>query len=215
MVNVVCVRVGDKYSEEYVTNLHKAVSRYLTIPHTFTCITDQPIEGIDCILPPDYLHGWWAKMYMFSRGNGLNGTIFYLDLDQIIIGDLNKFIKEGIPLVMIEDFTRLFGPTKMVNSSVMLFNKKECEHLWDEFTMAYISYFQGDQDYILAQAKVPIATWPREWVKSWKWEVMKDGSSNHSSDISSDLSLAETSILCFHGKPDPHEVLKDHWEGKR
>ena len=108
MIEVVCVKVGDKYSDEYVINLYAAVERHLSVPHRFSCITDKPVEGLDInwIKCPADLKGWWAKVYIFARNNGLKGTIFYLDLDQIIVGDLDKFIGLTWPgkIHMIYDF---------------------------------------------------------------------------------------------------------------
>ncbi|GAH56014.1 unnamed protein product, partial [marine sediment metagenome] len=47
MITVCCLKVGDKYSSEYVNKLYSMVERNLTVEHDFICITDNP-EGVNC-----------------------------------------------------------------------------------------------------------------------------------------------------------------------
>ena len=45
MINFVCIKWGDKYSTNYVNNLHNMIKKNYTKPFTFTCYTDNP-EGL-------------------------------------------------------------------------------------------------------------------------------------------------------------------------
>jgi hypothetical protein len=226
MIEVVCVKVGDKYADEYVINLFNGVKRHLTHSYRFSCITDSPIEsikGINWIPCPEYLKGWWAKLYLFSPDNGLKGTCLYLDLDQIIIGDLNKFIefKQPNSLFMIHDFVRNFNPDfKGTNSSVMMWDTEEANGLYEVIDKRDLYEQSGDQGFIFFESKTPIHYWPYDWVKSWKWEVLKGGIcgfyyNNAPIYRYKETNLKDTSILCFHGKPDPHEIedLLPIWRG--
>lgn len=220
MIEVVCVSVGDKYPIEYVKNLHNAVNKFLTVPFRFSCITDKPMRDINCIPAPTDLVGWWVKPYIFSKDNGLEGTIFYLDLDQIIIGDLNKFVSliEPQKLFMVKDFSR----TELGNSSVMLFNKDDYTHIWDNFSEDKINTYKGygDQGYIYYENLDTVAFFPKNWVKSWKWEVLNGGVANGYMERpvyrNREPDLSETSILCFHGEPKPEQIpsLSAAWECK-
>lgn len=226
MINVVCVNVGTRYSDEYVINLRNAVRRWLHTPHVFSCITDHTIEGVNCIECAPHLKGWWAKLYLFAPENGLKGTVLYLDLDQVIIGPLTKFLEYGSPdnLVMIHDFIRNFDSSyKYGNSSVMKFDKNRFEHIYNNFNNTYEEAYKvgGDQIYIYYEVQGRLEFWPTKWVKSWKWEVYNGGVNGfyangdpHYRDTKPDIS--ETSILCFHGKPDPHEVpeVVSAWRGE-
>jgi len=68
---VVCLKHGTKYSSEYVNKLYSMVSRNLTIPFKFVCLTenssglDKNIEHIPLYLDPR-LTGWWYKPYFFN-----------------------------------------------------------------------------------------------------------------------------------------------------
>lgn len=227
MTEVVCVKVGNKYPDEYVINLYNGVKRHLKQPYRFSCITDKPIEGLDInwITCPPELEGWWAKMYIFSKDNGLEGNIFYLDLDQVIIGGLDKFIEQADPnsLTMIQDFIRVANHnTTVANSSVMFFPKDSFLDLWDDFTMWRAQIFDGgDQEYIYSYAKKRIKYWPTSWVKSWKWEVLNGGICGfyyNQAPIyrNKEADLTNTSILCFHGDPKPHEIpeMTSIWKGE-
>jgi hypothetical protein len=46
MLNVICVKWGDKYSSTYVNTLKKMCDRHITLPYQFHCLTDSP-DGID------------------------------------------------------------------------------------------------------------------------------------------------------------------------
>lgn len=65
MIQVVCVKWGSwcaPHGARYVNNLFQGVSANLTLPHTFTCFTDNPeglAEGIQVRTLPLNLTGWW------------------------------------------------------------------------------------------------------------------------------------------------------------
>jgi hypothetical protein len=39
-VTVLCVKFGNKYGDDYVERLRNMVSRHMTIPYEFVCLTD-------------------------------------------------------------------------------------------------------------------------------------------------------------------------------
>jgi hypothetical protein len=63
VINVVSVRVGDKYPIEYVIRLHDGIARHLAEEQRHWCVTDQPADlpdGITAIPSNPDLPGWWA-----------------------------------------------------------------------------------------------------------------------------------------------------------
>ena len=62
-VTVLCVKFGTKYGREYIERLRNMVSRHLTVPYEFVCLTDDhhPIEGVRSIVQPmqNYKKIWW------------------------------------------------------------------------------------------------------------------------------------------------------------
>ena len=83
-ITVLCVRFGNKYGREYVERLRNMVSRHLTVPYEFACLTDDhhDIPGVRKIYQPNanYARGWWHKVHMFDSTLPLKGRILYLDL---------------------------------------------------------------------------------------------------------------------------------------
>jgi len=96
MIHIVCSLWGDKYSHDYVHHLKESCAKYLIHEHSFSCITDRTIEGIECYDPPN-LHSWnkdiplWdaVKLYYFKKDFlGKDGYFLSLDLDTIFIDDV-------------------------------------------------------------------------------------------------------------------------------
>ena len=124
-ISVLCVRFGTRYGREYVERLRNMVSRHLTVPYEFFCLTDDqhPIEGVRSIVRPHagYAKGWWHKVHMFDPGLGLYGRVLYFDLDIVIHNNLDKLVTGyGQEFLGIRDFNRKFNPQwNILNSSVM------------------------------------------------------------------------------------------------
>ena len=110
-MNVICVKWGSKYGWEWVLRLRNMVSRHLTIPHNFFCMSDDRMpdfindnllenDGIPYLrgslrVPcADGLPGWWAKVGLFRPGlfKGLN---LYLDLDVVITDSIDALVIEN------------------------------------------------------------------------------------------------------------------------
>jgi hypothetical protein len=105
MINVVSVRVGDKYPIEYVSRLHDGISRHLDEEQRHWCLTDD-IDGlpggITGIPHNPSLPGWWQKVMLFAA-NGMpweaGDEILYMDLDVCVTGRL-----EGLQHGIIKDW---------------------------------------------------------------------------------------------------------------
>lgn len=130
MINVVSVRVGDKYPIEYVTRLHDGIARHLAEEQCHWCLTDDidglP-DGIAGIPHNPALPGWWQKVMLFAA-NGMpweaGDEILYMDLDVCVTGRL-----EGLPHGIIKDWH-----WPCYNSSVMRWRHGEHADIWDRFT---------------------------------------------------------------------------------
>ena len=113
---VVCVQWGTKYGKDYVLKLASAVKRWLPLPHTFLCFTDEPGAlgeggggGGETVVPLPLpfckkagakgfaLDTWWTKAALFSDEataavRSATGSaaidVVYIDLDTVICGTL-------------------------------------------------------------------------------------------------------------------------------
>ena len=232
MLNVICLKHGIKYGPEYVNNLYNMIQRHLTVPHRFICFTENaddlnPLIEIRALPKNNKLSGWWWKPYLFKQGHFDQDDVnLFFDLDMVIIKNIDN-IAQYLPnhFVGLQDVGRVFkrGPDRL-GSAVLKWPANQFSDIWDrlESNPQYSTQFHGDQDYIWCFHKDNIKFFPEKWIMSYKWEV-RDRSEliringrfnfNTVKDVKTDL---DTSVLAFHGSPDPHEVkdpiIIDNWQ---
>lgn len=218
-LSVVCVRFGTGYNRQYVEKLRNMVSRHLTLPYEFVCLTDdsEPINGVKTIVQPNggYKKQWWHKIHMFDKSLDLCDRILYFDLDVVICNSIDKLIQQnGNGLYGIRDFNRKYQPAlKKLNSSAMYWYKKDFNFLYEKFLKDQASMkFHGDQDWIWHSVNSEIVFWPDEWIQSYKWEIrskeeLKDrvGIGGFKTTIDQEVDQ-QCCVAVFHGHPNPADV---------
>ena len=229
MNHIVCLKHGDKYGVEYVNRLYSMCKRNSNVPFNFACITEDTngmnpdIKHIP--LPRYKLSGWWFKPWVLSNEFPLKGTILFLDLDLVIINNIdNLWTYNPKDFCIIRDFNRcLVANWDKFNSSVFRFESGQYRHVWDNLVnnLEQVKRHPGDQDWIYNQIKTSYSFWPDQWIKSYKWEVrnrselIKDEYGRRFKTIADPKIERETSILVFHGEPNPHQVqdpvIVDNW----
>jgi len=212
MLNVVCVKNGDKYGPEYVNRLYAGVRRNLKQPFKFWCLTDNSADlwpGIIKLGTGDAgLDGWWAKMLLFKPRwlmMGLRGRVLYLDLDTVITGDLGPLAAYGGEFCILRDFYRPDG----YGSGVMAFEAGYGRHIWEAFSRdpeRVMADFEtaGDQGYLETQVK-----------DADLWQDVAPGACvSYKAHCRSGLPEGAVTVS-FHGSPKPHEVdepwVRKHW----
>jgi len=224
MIDCACVITGDKYDFEYVHKLYNGLTRGFTQPVTLHVYTEADRE-----VPAPYVkhtlknfktrsdRGWWHKCQLFDP-TLFNGQLVYFDLDVVITGTLDWILDLDTKYFWgIRDFRYLWSNRRMeLNSSVMYFNTDKFRYVWNEFNKNrdhYMNRLHGDQNFIWRQ--VPPATqkfFDEMRVKSYKWECLDGGWNNDARSYrtpgSGTVIPHETSILIFHGKPNPAEVIE-------
>jgi hypothetical protein len=197
-LKVICVcKSGGGYDEEWVRKLKDAVSRNLTIPYDFGCLSDLDIP--DRIPLKHKWPGWWSKIELFRE---ITGPTLYLDLDTVITGNLDHFSRLENDFAML----RNFHVPEFVGSGVMWFGKPQ-KHVYERFCekpFKWIEYHErkrdgpylGDQAFIWESMGRKVDHLPMETIKSYKFHC-RDGLPKN------------TSIVCFHGLPKLPEVKAD------
>lgn len=230
MVTVLCVRFGNKYGRNYVERLRNMVSRHLTVPYEFVCLTDDqhPIDGVRSIVQPsaNYAKGWWHKVHMFDPNLAVQGRILYLDLDVVIHSNINKLVDiKGDRFYGIRDFNRKFYPSwQSLNSSALSWTHGTNADIWTQFQedRSTAQRLQGDQDWIWKLARDRIKFWPDAWIQSYKWEIRgreqlvdRTGRKGFKTVSHAVAPHPECSIAVFHGAPNPEDVqdpfVVDNW----
>lgn len=221
VLNVVCLKWGTKYGPEYVNRLYHMVSRNLTRPFVFHCLTERA-EGLDPAIVPlsletsPQLSGWWYKLSLFRQDfYGLRGNLLYLDLDVVIVDNIDFLADLPGDFLIIRNWSQ----NPMWNSSVMRFRIGSYAHVWERFQQQIgniLGKYNGDQEWIY-ECVPEAGTWPPEKIVSYKKSL-----DSKAFRLLEKLGLAKlglrapqgmdtplpagVAMVIFHGKPDPVDV---------
>lgn len=225
IIDCACVIHGTAYDYIYVERLYNMLCRNLTPKvrlHVFTeegrVIGDRFVKHslVDWPEIKGPRRGWWYKMQMFDPSHNL-GRLLYFDLDVVIARNID-WIWQLNPdyFWAIRDFKYLWRPNWTgINSSVMWWDTQKFSWIWKTFhdnnLEITIRRWHGDQDFLSSVLNTQNLRYlDSTQIKSWRWQV-KDGGldfktrhyANPGSGSKIDL---DTSVLIFHGSPNPHEV---------
>jgi len=184
------------FTDEYVTRLQRGVSEHLSVPYRFVCLTETPVEGVECLKPNSHFPGWWGKTEIF-RPDLPFGRVLYIDLSSIIRGSLDEMVaQDGV--VITKDF---YHGTP--SQSILLYDVGDFEKTWEAFaerpfywidgSAAKLPYDFGDQ-VLMNHTPVPE-------MRYWQDILPGQVTSFKVNGVTPDAR-----IIKFHGRPKPHEV---------
>jgi hypothetical protein len=210
-LTIACVyRPGGDFFAEYVYRLQRNLADHVKIPYEFVCLSLQDLRGVNTIRLKRDLPGWWSKLELF--GHKYPGPVWYFDLDTIIIRDITDMVQTPFEFAALGPFKNPDGHVLMgedtMGSGVMAFDGTLD---WSRIPNAYTPRTQyeyrtrrrwGDQGFIQDQLSLPFeplqAHFPGRIVR-FKSDIRR-----------ADKTLAppprDASIVCFSGKPRPHEI---------
>ena len=234
MVNILTLKWGTLYSAEYVNRLYRGVKRNMKRDFRFVCVTDDP-TGLDPAIDVQPIpsrpsemknlytyekNGWpniYVKLLVFQPGFAqLEGPTLFLDIDQIITGDLDRFFdyKPGEFCIIhnwVELRKRLFRKVPFVgNSSCFRFEAGKMGYVYDLFIKEIDEalddrIWSTEQEYMThAVGHDKVNFWPDNFVRSFKRTCTWPWPLNH---FLMPRLAPDTSILCFHGKPTPEQAI--------
>jgi hypothetical protein len=205
MLNICCIRAGDRFSPAYVNILFDSVRRNLAdgFEGRFICFTDQGDaldKGIEVRPLPVDLPGWWAKLGLHKAGVFPDGDrVLYFDLGCVITGRLDEIAAYRGPFAMLQDFYRPDG----LQSAVMAWEAGTTTQVWEKYEAAgcpddfEINHTWGDQAWI--ESVIPDAV-----------RLQAEFPDAFVSYKTINGPPAKASVVCFHGFPKPLDVL-DGW----
>ncbi len=204
IVNIVCLKWGNKYGPEYVNRLYAGVKRNTTINFKFWCFTDDAtgIRPEVRTVPLPYatqLDSWWNKLHLFSNDIPIDqgAWIFYIDLDTLIVDNIDKLLASKHQcLVVLRDFYQgIVKSANQIGSGLMCWEHGKYEFIWSKFITNVEKHIKqagtyGDQWWIEQRVKT-VLLWQDlfpDQVVSFKVHCRKGIPAN-------------AKIICYHGKP--------------
>ena len=203
-VAVVCVyKTGGDFKFDHVLRLSNMLSRNITVPFVFNCLTDDTrlstngkVENI--IKLKDGLIKWWSKVELFRKDLINAKQIIYFDLDTIILKNIDDLIMANFDFAALQPWNAKNRNNGLFASGMMSWCNGDYNFIYDEFDNNIRNFPIGDQEYVSNILKnhgkqyTPLQT-HIPGIYSFKRNCRRHLPS-------------DARIVCFHGKPRPWEV---------
>jgi ubiquinone/menaquinone biosynthesis C-methylase UbiE len=197
---------GDGYSLDYLIKMRDMLARNITIPYKFVCLTDRDINTniCDSIKVENAYGGLWSKLEMFKHGIVKSERIISIDLSLIILKNIDDILTMEDDFIVLKTWNKSNWNKDLCAAGIMSWiNGGTFSFIYEKFNKnAVTDYPKGERQYIskqLAQNNIT-PTYLQDSVKgvySFKRNCKP-------------APPADTRIVCFHGKPKPHEA-KASW----
>ncbi len=227
-LKIITIKWGSRYPGAYANVLRDATRKFGLAESKFICFTDDPAglaPGIDARplpeidLPERYRWTFWRKLALFDPALALDGPCLYLDLDVVLTDNLEpllagwnghpRFIKNWLGAKTIKR-----GGYEHINSSVMLYDGGACGRVLEKFHAdqgGAFSRYPTDQGYIYECLEDVAGFFTDGQCVSFKRHCLPRFPLNL---ILTPRVPEDARIVCFHGKPDPHEAAAGFRTGK-
>jgi len=185
---VTVLKSGGEYKSEHVQRLAKLVPGLI-------CLSDIDIPDVPTKKLQYNWPGWWSKMELF--GPLFDTDLLHIDLDTVITGDIDQFMKVG-KTTLLDDF---YYPGTLA-SGLMYIHQDDKEKVWKSFLTfpekIISEYTQppliGDQGFLNSVIKAQI----------WQ-EVLPNSVVSYKKHCQEGIPES-AKIVCFHGKPRPWDI---------
>lgn len=164
-----------EWGPTYLRRLHAGCVRHIKEPFEFSVITDNPTAVIEALPagalanalvvgPEEDVPGWWMKLKLFDPAfdvAGIRGRTLYLDLDNVISGDLTPYLAlldEDECLVMLDD--KVYP--KMANGAAYLCRPERMREVWTNYAASPYAIRRRFSRWPNASDQAYVAAWHQE-----------------------------------------------------
>lgn len=221
---IICIKWGAKYGPEYVNVMYGMVARNITGAFKFHCFTDDaagiraevnclPLPDLGCEIPPGTL-GKWKKSALWGRElpGGISGTVLFIDLDSVILGNIDDYFTYGNPDDVILARNWLKPMRRLGQTSIFRFTVGTHPYMLDNLRAdpAGISKkYQFEQHYVTHGIRTGIKFWPEAWTKHFRAHCLPRWPLNMF--IEPKLPKG-AKVVTFPGGPNPSDVVVGRWK---
>lgn len=179
---VICINWGTKYGPPFINRLYGMVARNITPPFSFTCFTDssagvrpevrcEDLPPLDVVMPVGTL-GIWPKARLWGPElAGLTGSVLFLDLDMVVVGNLDPFFEYGEPGDIILSRNPAKPLEKLGQTSLFRFPVGKLLPLQERFKadpQGVANEYRFEQRFVTRNAPGGIKLFPRGWVSHFR-----------------------------------------------
>lgn len=210
-VTVACVyKTGGDFTAEYVHNLVSAIRRHSSITLDVVCLTDdKKLVGDFRIIPLEKNYpGWWSKLELFRPGLTHKKRILYFDLDTLILKNIDHLLRLEVPFGALLPWNPSNRASGQIASGIILWDHEMFSPLFRNGSSPIdFGHYAGDQEYLSEKIKA----------QKYAWVQLQDIAKIYSFKRQCRRKLPKNAeIVCFHGKPRPHEVqipwVRENWK---
>ena len=207
-MKVFCVlRSGGAFDADDVAKLYICIRKHLP-GYDLHCLSDIDVPCNRVPLKYNW-PGWWSKMEIFRPD--IEGDIFYLDLDTILIGNIEHLVSAARD-TLLKDFYYPWRPA----SALMYLTEASRAATWQQWFLDannnMSTYAKGDQTFLATTA---LATNSRRWQIDFPGQVisfkrhMRPSAPFHGAQLMKPPK--EACVVCFHGLPRPKQIEYESW----
>lgn len=220
---------GDKYDATYVNRLYSMVSRNLSLPFRFICLTDNSdgfSQGIESFEIPEVpvdmnedpekrkVQAWKKLLTFVDPLYDVTGTCLFLDLDIVIIDSIDCFFEPDGDFHIIQDWA---GLRDTGNSSVYRFTAGALSSVIDDFCAnrdAAVAKHGNEQNFLTQHITQlgKLNYWQDDWCLSYRKQVLP--SNRLARWFFAAKKPSHGKIIVFHGDINPEGAIAgqgDRW----
>ena len=192
MIHILTLKVGTKYSVDYVNRLYNSIKRNTTEEFKFYCYTDDnkgvhpDINVIQLDYPDEFKLQWHKiKFHKINFGGIPSGEkCLILDIDWIVTGDLDEILGYDLPKRTFGCFERWWSNLThlcRINGGFQMFYMGDTHLLWSTFRKSpefWQEYYikngladgpvNGEQNFIDSHITIDREWFPMEWFSKYE-----------------------------------------------
>ena len=221
MKQVICMKWGTAFGARDVNILYAMVARNVTGDFRVFCFTDDesgirdeveclPLPDLECEIPKD-VPGKWPKSALWGTELfGITGTVLFIDLDSLIVGNIDCYFEYGSPEDVITAQNCLYF-RKSAQTSIFRFSIGAHAYMLenlrknpDEIARKY----RFEQNYVSACVRGGVKYWPKSWTKHFRVHCMGSTLSRY---FRPPIIPKGAKIITFPGLPKPADAVEGRW----
>ncbi len=207
MLNFVVVyRTGGDFVADDVHALKTQVSRNLTIPHKFICLSDEDFEfpGVEVIPLEKKYPGWWSIMEAFR----IVGPVVFTGLDDLIVDNIDR--AGELALACDEDIFYMTRPQIYARRK----GEKYCSGvmIWNgDWSWIYTKFNRSPKKYMekfIKEQRFTTDALDRKKVDVRLFQDYFTGFYSYKNECPGGIPPEDATIVAFHGRPRPKQCHK-------